>query len=104
MVQGQNPDTPSVSSEPTEPVDAEPEKEQESPERLDKKEKKIIKKKSPFLPGNFNILVGLDILVGPLLLFKRLDLFVEGSDSIYLKHLFVVHCVKTHFFPGCPCP
>uniref|UniRef100_A0A8D1JYZ5 Zinc finger protein 236 n=1 Tax=Sus scrofa TaxID=9823 RepID=A0A8D1JYZ5_PIG len=52
VVQGQNPDTPSVSSEPTEPVDAEPEKEQESPERLDKKEKKIIKKKSPFLPGS----------------------------------------------------
>uniref|UniRef100_A0A8D0W230 Zinc finger protein 236 n=1 Tax=Sus scrofa TaxID=9823 RepID=A0A8D0W230_PIG len=52
VVQGQNLDTPSVSSEPTEPVDAEPEKEQESPERLDKKEKKIIKKKSPFLPGS----------------------------------------------------
>uniref|UniRef100_A0A8C3WWQ1 Zinc finger protein 236 n=1 Tax=Catagonus wagneri TaxID=51154 RepID=A0A8C3WWQ1_9CETA len=51
-VQGQNPDTPGVSSEPTEPVDTEPEKEQESPERLDKKEKKIIKKKSPFLPGS----------------------------------------------------
>lgn len=33
-------------------MDAEQEKGQESPEKTDKKEKKILKKKSPFLPGN----------------------------------------------------
>lgn len=33
------------------PPDAEQEKEQDGPEKLDRKEKKIIKKKSPFLPG-----------------------------------------------------
>uniref|UniRef100_A0A452RKD9 Zinc finger protein 236 n=1 Tax=Ursus americanus TaxID=9643 RepID=A0A452RKD9_URSAM len=50
--QGQNPDTPHASSEQTHPTEAEHEKDQESPEKLDKKEKKIIKKKSPFLPGS----------------------------------------------------
>nr|XP_058133894.1 zinc finger protein 236 isoform X2 [Dasypus novemcinctus] len=48
----QNPDISNISSEPTDPTDAEQEKEQESPGKLDKKEKKIIKKKSPFLPGS----------------------------------------------------
>lgn len=33
-------------------MDAEQEKGQESPEKVEKKEKKILKKKSPFLPGN----------------------------------------------------
>lgn len=41
--------------EPADPVDVEPEKEQESPEKLDKKEKRLVKKKSPFLPGNFSV-------------------------------------------------
>ncbi|XP_026924996.1 zinc finger protein 236 isoform X2 [Acinonyx jubatus] len=50
--QGPTADTPHASSEPPPPADAEPEKEQESPEKLDKKEKKILKKKSPFLPGS----------------------------------------------------
>ncbi|CAK7306383.1 Zinc finger protein 236 [Vulpes lagopus] len=50
--QSQNPDAPHTASEQTHPTDAEEEKEQESPEKLDKKEKKIIKKKSPFLPGS----------------------------------------------------
>ncbi|XP_045880876.1 zinc finger protein 236 isoform X5 [Meles meles] len=45
-------DAPHPSSEQTHSTDAEQEKEQESPEKLDKKEKKIIKKKSPFLPGS----------------------------------------------------
>ncbi|XP_032728099.1 zinc finger protein 236 isoform X4 [Lontra canadensis] len=45
-------DAPHPPSEQTHPTDAEQEKEQESPEKLDKKEKKIIKKKSPFLPGS----------------------------------------------------
>uniref|UniRef100_H0XRU0 Zinc finger protein 236 n=1 Tax=Otolemur garnettii TaxID=30611 RepID=H0XRU0_OTOGA len=47
-----NPDVSSVSPEQTNPGEAEQEKEQESSEKLDKKEKKIIKKKSPFLPGS----------------------------------------------------
>ncbi|XP_029778624.1 zinc finger protein 236 [Suricata suricatta] len=50
--QGPAPDAPHASSEQTPPADAEQEKEQESPEKLDKKERKIIKKKSPFLPGS----------------------------------------------------
>ncbi|KAK2094180.1 hypothetical protein P7K49_027918, partial [Saguinus oedipus] len=48
--QVQNPGVSSVSNEQTDPADAEQGKEQESPEKLDKKEKKMIKKKSPFLP------------------------------------------------------
>ncbi|XP_034498843.1 zinc finger protein 236 isoform X4 [Ailuropoda melanoleuca] len=52
LAQGQNPDAPHASSEQTHPTEAEQEKDQESPEKLDKKEKKIIKKKSPFLPGS----------------------------------------------------
>ncbi|XP_037364290.1 zinc finger protein 236 isoform X2 [Talpa occidentalis] len=38
--------------EPPDAAEAEQEKEQESPGKLDKKEKKILKKKSPFLPGS----------------------------------------------------
>ncbi|KAF6089840.1 zinc finger protein 236 [Phyllostomus discolor] len=53
-VPGQDPDLPDAPREPADPADAEPEKEQESPEKLDRKEKKLIKKKSPFLPGNFS--------------------------------------------------
>ncbi|XP_035866034.1 zinc finger protein 236 isoform X2 [Phyllostomus discolor] len=51
-VPGQDPDLPDAPREPADPADAEPEKEQESPEKLDRKEKKLIKKKSPFLPGS----------------------------------------------------
>ncbi|KAM6169122.1 zinc finger protein 236 isoform 1-T1 [Erethizon dorsatum] len=48
----QSPDTSSVSTEQGDPPDAGQDKGQESPEKLDKKEKKVIKKKSPFLPGS----------------------------------------------------
>ncbi|XP_016070310.1 PREDICTED: zinc finger protein 236 [Miniopterus natalensis] len=51
-VQGQDPDLPHVPSEPPGSGDAEPEKEQESPEKPDRKEKKLMKRKSPFLPGS----------------------------------------------------
>ncbi|XP_054439767.1 zinc finger protein 236 [Pteronotus mesoamericanus] len=51
-VPGQDPGLPDVPGEPADPVDAEPEKEQGSPEKLDRKEKKLMKKKSPFLPGS----------------------------------------------------
>lgn len=44
-------------------MDAEQEKGQESPEKMDKKEKKIMKKKSPFLPGNLHILFLSDTLM-----------------------------------------
>ncbi|ELV11835.1 Zinc finger protein 236 [Tupaia chinensis] len=50
--QMQNAGVPSISNEHTGPTDPEQEKEQESPEKADKKERKIIKKKSPFLPGS----------------------------------------------------
>ncbi|KAG8504363.1 Zinc finger protein 236, partial [Galemys pyrenaicus] len=45
-------DGPPAPSEPPDATEAEQEKEQESPGKLDKKEKKILKKKSPFLPGS----------------------------------------------------
>ncbi|XP_054984466.1 zinc finger protein 236 isoform X2 [Sorex araneus] len=45
-------DMASVAGEPAEPADGEPDKEQDSPEKLDKKEKKVLRKKSPFLPGS----------------------------------------------------
>ncbi|XP_074058924.1 zinc finger protein 236-like isoform X2 [Macrotis lagotis] len=48
----QNPDIHNVSNEPPDPTEAEQDKEQETSDKLDKKEKKIIKKKSPFLPGS----------------------------------------------------
>ncbi|KAM9095903.1 zinc finger protein 236 isoform X3 [Sarcophilus harrisii] len=48
----QNPDIHNVSSEPPDPTEAEQDKEQEISDKLDKKEKKVIKKKSPFLPGS----------------------------------------------------
>ncbi|XP_053768453.1 zinc finger protein 236 isoform X3 [Desmodus rotundus] len=51
-VPGQDPDLRNTPSEPADPADAGPEKEPESPEKLDRKEKKLIKKKSPFLPGS----------------------------------------------------
>ncbi|KAM7126021.1 zinc finger protein 236 isoform 3-T3 [Molossus nigricans] len=49
--QGPDPELPH-GGEPADPAEAEPEKEQESPEKLDKREKKLVKKKSPFLPGS----------------------------------------------------
>ncbi|XP_036891873.1 zinc finger protein 236 isoform X4 [Sturnira hondurensis] len=49
---GQDPGLPDEPSEPAAPADAEPEKEQEGPEKLGRREKKLIKKKSPFLPGS----------------------------------------------------
>ena len=48
----QSPHASSVSAEQADSMDAEQEKGQESPVKMDKKEKKIMKKKSPFLPGN----------------------------------------------------
>lgn len=49
--QDQNPDVQTLSNHQAD-SNAEQDKEQESTDKLDKKEKKIIKKKSPFLPGN----------------------------------------------------
>lgn len=50
--QDQNPDIQTLSNHQADSNNAEQEKEQESTDKLDKKEKKVIKKKSPFLPGN----------------------------------------------------
>ncbi|XP_051467883.1 zinc finger protein 236 isoform X9 [Apus apus] len=50
--QDQNPDVPTLSNHQTDSNNAEQDKEQESTDKLDKKEKKVIKKKSPFLPGS----------------------------------------------------
>lgn len=50
--QDQNPDVPSLSNHQADSNSAEQDKEQDSTDKLDKKEKKFIKKKSPFLPGN----------------------------------------------------
>uniref|UniRef100_A0A8D2GQW8 Zinc finger protein 236 n=1 Tax=Urocitellus parryii TaxID=9999 RepID=A0A8D2GQW8_UROPR len=47
-----SPDAASASPGQADPTDTGPEKGPESPEKLDKKEKKAIKKKSPFLPGS----------------------------------------------------
>ncbi|KAM6088634.1 zinc finger protein 236 isoform 5-T5 [Chlamydotis macqueenii] len=49
--QDQNPDVQTLSNHQAD-SNAEQDKEQESTDKLDKKEKKIIKKKSPFLPGS----------------------------------------------------
>ncbi|KAM6219562.1 zinc finger protein 236 [Rhynchocyon petersi] len=48
----QSPDVASASGEQAEPPETGPEKEQESPEKLEAKERKVLKKKSPFLPGS----------------------------------------------------
>jgi len=50
--QDQHPDVQALSNHQAD-SNAEQNKEQESTDKLDKKEKKVIKKKSPFLPGNF---------------------------------------------------
>lgn len=50
--QDQNPDVQTLSNHQADSNNAEQDKEQEITDKLDKKEKKIIKKKSPFLPGN----------------------------------------------------
>ncbi|XP_028908899.1 zinc finger protein 236 isoform X2 [Ornithorhynchus anatinus] len=47
-----SPELLNVSSQHTDPSEAEQEKDRDSPDKLDKKEKKVIKKKSPFLPGS----------------------------------------------------
>ncbi|XP_071593118.1 zinc finger protein 236 isoform X5 [Heliangelus exortis] len=51
-VQDQNPDISTLSNHQADSNNAEQDKEQESTDKLDKKEKKVIKKKSPFLPGS----------------------------------------------------
>ncbi|XP_035174021.1 zinc finger protein 236 isoform X5 [Oxyura jamaicensis] len=50
--QDQNPDVQTISNHQTDSNNADQDKEQESTDKLDKKEKKVIKKKSPFLPGS----------------------------------------------------
>uniref|UniRef100_A0A8D0F3Z7 Zinc finger protein 236 n=1 Tax=Strix occidentalis caurina TaxID=311401 RepID=A0A8D0F3Z7_STROC len=50
--QDQNPDVQTLSNHQADSNNAEQNKEQESTDKLDKKEKKVIKKKSPFLPGS----------------------------------------------------
>uniref|UniRef100_A0A8C6QT85 Zinc finger protein 236 n=1 Tax=Nannospalax galili TaxID=1026970 RepID=A0A8C6QT85_NANGA len=51
-VSTRSPHASNVSAEQADPTDTEQEQEQESPEKIDKKEKKVIKRKSPFLPGS----------------------------------------------------
>lgn len=41
-----------MAGEPAEPAEGDLDKEQDSPEKVDRKEKKVLKKKSPFLPGS----------------------------------------------------
>lgn len=50
--QDQNTDVQTLSNHQADSNNAEQDKEQESTDKLDKKEKKVIKRKSPFLPGN----------------------------------------------------
>ncbi|XP_064909064.1 zinc finger protein 236 isoform X1 [Columba livia] len=50
--QDQNPDVQTLSNHQADSNHAEQDKEQESTDKLEKKEKKVIKKKSPFLPGS----------------------------------------------------
>uniref|UniRef100_A0A8C3JAW5 Zinc finger protein 236 n=1 Tax=Calidris pygmaea TaxID=425635 RepID=A0A8C3JAW5_9CHAR len=50
--QDQNPDIQTLSNHQADSNNAEQDKEQETTDKLDKKEKKVIKKKSPFLPGS----------------------------------------------------
>eukprot|EP00076_Gallus_gallus_P007942 XP_004935251.1 zinc finger protein 236 isoform X4 [Gallus gallus] len=50
--QDQNTDVQALSNHQADSNNAEQDKEQESTDKLDKKEKKVIKKKSPFLPGS----------------------------------------------------
>ncbi|XP_021242660.1 zinc finger protein 236 isoform X5 [Numida meleagris] len=50
--QDQNTDVQTLSNHQADSNNAEQDKEQESTDKLDKKEKKVIKKKSPFLPGS----------------------------------------------------
>lgn len=40
-----------MAGEPAEPAEGDLDKEQDSLEKVDRKEKKVLKKKSPFLPG-----------------------------------------------------
>uniref|UniRef100_A0A8D0L151 Zinc finger protein 236 n=1 Tax=Sphenodon punctatus TaxID=8508 RepID=A0A8D0L151_SPHPU len=50
--QDQAPDVQNLSNHQLDPSNAEQDKEQETPDKQEKKEKKVIKKKSPFLPGS----------------------------------------------------
>lgn len=82
-VPGQDPDLRNTPSEPADPADAGPEKEPESPEKLDRKEKKLIKKKSPFLPGNLSGLWSLDVQVAQCLFLEKttFSFFPSGGDG-----------------------
>ncbi|NXD14527.1 ZN236 protein, partial [Nothocercus nigrocapillus] len=51
-VQDQNPDVQPLPNHQSDSNNAEPDKEQERADKLERKEKKVIKKKSPFLPGS----------------------------------------------------
>lgn len=82
---GQDPDIADVPSEPPGPPEAEQDTGQESPEKLDRKEKKILKKKSPFLPGNSHVLPCLDV-GGTLRGLQKHALF------LLLMVMFVGHC------------
>lgn len=74
-MQAQDADLADVPSEPPEPPEAEQDKGQESPEKLDRKEKKILKKKSPFLPGNFHVRLAFGVWEGTLCVLKERALF-----------------------------
>lgn len=82
-MQAQDADLADVPSEPPEPPEAEQDKGQESPEKLDRKEKKILKKKSPFLPGNFHVRLTFSMWEGTLRVLKA------HTFSLLLKVMFV---------------
>lgn len=91
---GQDPDIADVPSEPPGPPEAEQDTGQESPEKLDRKEKKILKKKSPFLPGNFHVFSCLDMWEGTLCVLKKHALF------FLLMVMFVDRC---QYLPNIVC-
>uniref|UniRef100_A0A8C9F7N9 C2H2-type domain-containing protein n=1 Tax=Pavo cristatus TaxID=9049 RepID=A0A8C9F7N9_PAVCR len=90
--QDQNTDVQALSNHQADSNNAEQDKEQESTDKLDKKEKKVIKKKSPFLPGNV-------ATVCYFLCSK--DCSISGDADDFVRGFLKTYCVRPFACPHC---
>lgn len=73
--QDENVDVPNLSSHQVDASSTEQVKEQENTDKVDKKEKRVLKKKSPFLPGNMKIV--------RFFIMEVHNLFIRSNSVIY---------------------
>lgn len=82
--QDENVDVPNLSSHQVDPSSTEQVKGQENPDKVEKKEKRVLKKKSPFLPGNTKMVHFLGCMYTAFSFITILYFYIVHYGTVYI--------------------